>query len=158
VSAGKYQEALTKVYLDSGDYGIGYSGMIAFNQQNYDLARRHFELVIEIDPKGIWGLIAQLHLAVMDDDKKSGMRALALIVDSNIIDAENIYYCAHFYALLNEPSASLKMLERAVSCGYFNYPHISNNPSFSIIKDHPRYLKTLDKAKQRHMEFRKKFL
>jgi DNA-binding winged helix-turn-helix (wHTH) protein/Tfp pilus assembly protein PilF len=158
VSAGKYQEALTKVYLDSGDYGIGYSGMIAFNQQNYDLARTHFELVIEIDPKGIWGLIAQLHLAVMDDDKKSGMRALALIVDSNIIDAENIYYCAHFYALLNEPSASLKMLERAVSCGYFNYPHISNNPSFSIIKDHPRYLKTLKKAKQRHMEFRKKFL
>lgn len=158
ISAGRYEDALAKVYLDPGDYGTGYSGMIAFEQKQYDLARERFTKVIEIDQHGIWGLIAQIYLAVMDDEKEKGLLALSKMVDSNITDAENMYYFANFYALLNEKNQCLEWLEKAVEMGYFNYPHISKNNHLSFIKYEPRYISIIEKAKQRHEAFRKQFL
>jgi DNA-binding winged helix-turn-helix (wHTH) protein/TolB-like protein len=158
ISAGKYEDALAKVYLDPGDYGTGYSGMIAFEQKQYDLARERFTKVIEIDQYGIWGLIAQIYLSIMDDEKEKGLAALSQMVDSNITDAENMYYFANFYALLDEKEQCLDWLEKAVEMGYFNYPHISKNNHFSFIKYEPRYISIIEKAKQRHEAFRKQFL
>lgn len=157
-SAGKHQEALAKVHLDPGDYGTGYSGIIAFEQEQYELAKELFNQVIEIDENGIWGLIAQVYLAVMDDDNERGMAALSQMVDTDVIDAENIYYFAGFYALLNEQEKSLEMLELAINSGYFNYPHISHNAAFNFLQDNPRYISILQKAKLRHEAFRLKFL
>lgn len=158
ISAGKYEDALAKEYLDPGDYGTGYSGMIAFEQKQYDLARERFTKVIEIDQYGIWGLIAQIYLSIMDDEKEKGLAALSQMVDSNITDAENMYYFANFYALLDEKEQCLDWLEKAVEMGYFNYPHISKNNHFSFIKYEPRYISIIEKAKQRHEAFRKQFL
>jgi len=158
VSAGKYKEALSKVYLDKGDYGIGYSGIIAFNQENNELAIKQFNKVLAIDADGIWGLIAQVYLAVIHDNKPAGLAALTKMVETNIVDAENYYYFSDFYAMLEEEQSCLDMLERAVNTGYFNYPHISQNHSFDFIHTNPRFIATLKKAKQRHDSFRDKFL
>ncbi len=157
VSAGKYKQALTKIYLDEGDYGIGYSGIIAFNQENNELAIQQFNKVLTIDADGIWGLISQVYLAVIYDDKPAGLAALTKMVDTNIVDAENYYYFSDFYALLGEEQSSLNMLEKAVNTGYFNYPHISKNQSFNIIQDSPQYIAILEKAKRRHNAFREQF-
>ncbi len=156
-SAGRYEEALAKVYLDPGDYGTGYSGIIAFKQEQYDLAKKLFNQVIEIDENGIWGLIAQVHLAVMEGDKESGMLAISQMVDTDVIDAENMYIFAGFYALLKEPKSCLDYLETAIESGYSNYPTISQNSVFDFIQDDERYISILEKAKLRHDAFRKKF-
>ena len=158
VSAGKYKEALSKVYLDKGDYGIGYSGIIAFNQENNELALQQFNKVLAIDANGIWGLIAQVYIAVIGNDKPTALIALTKMVDTNIVDAENYYYFSDFYAMLGEEQSCLDMLERAVNTGYFNYPHISQNQSFDFIQNNPRFIAALKKAKQRHDSFRDKFL
>ncbi len=157
VSAGRYKEALSKVYLDEGDYGIGYSGIIAFNQENKTLALERFKQVLAIDPNGIWGLISQVYLAVIHDNKPAGLAALTKMVDTNIVDAENYFYFSNFYALLGEEKSCIEMLEKAVNTGYFNYPHISQNQSFSFIENNPRFIAILKKAKQRHDSFRNKF-
>jgi DNA-binding winged helix-turn-helix (wHTH) protein/tetratricopeptide (TPR) repeat protein len=157
-SAGLYEQALAKVYLDPGDYGTGYSGIIAFSQGKNELAQTLFNRVVEIDENGIWSLIAQVYLAVMDGDKERGLIALSKMVDTNVVDAENMYYFANFYALLKEKEQSLNMLEQAVNSGYFNYPHISHTPSFNYLHDDARYISILQKAKQRHDNFRHKFL
>jgi len=158
VSAGRYNDALAKVYLDPGDYGTGYSGMIAFEQEQYDLARERFNQVIEIDQNGIWGLIAQVYLAVMDNEKERGLLVLSQMVDTDVIDAENMYYFARFFALLKETKSSLDMLKMAVDTGYFNYPHISRTSAFNYLQDDDRYKSILQKAKQRHDAFKRKFL
>jgi tetratricopeptide (TPR) repeat protein len=158
VSAGRYEEALAKVYLDPGDYGTGYSGIIAFEQEQYDLAKELFNEVIAIDENGIWGLIAQVYLAVMDDNKQLGLISLSKMVDTNIKDAENMYYFAVFYALLNEKESCLEWLEKAVHSGYFNYPNISNNSAFNFLQGDRHYTSILNQAKQRHESFRSKFL
>ncbi len=157
VSAGKYQEALNKVYLDKGDYGIGYSGIIAFNQENNELALQLFNEVIAIDESGIWGLIAQVYVAILHGDKPSALIALTQMVDTNVVDAENYFYFSNFYALLGERQLCLDMLAKAVNTGYFNYPHISQNQSFNFIQDDPRFITILKKAKDRHHSFRDKF-
>lgn len=157
-SAGMYEQALAKVYLDPGDYGTGYSAIIAFSQEKNELAKTLFNRVIEIDENGIWGLIAQVYLAVMDGDKERGLLVLAKIVDTNVVDAENMYYFANFYALLREKEQCLNMLEQAVNSGYFNYPHISHTSSFKYFEDDARYISILQKAKQRHDNFRHQFL
>ncbi len=157
VSAGQFDNALKKVYLDKGDYGIGYSGIIAFKQEKLDLAKKLFRQVIKIDSTGIWGLIAKFHLAVLDGNPQLGLQILTKIVDTDIVDAENMYYFAEFYALVNDHEACLEMLERAVNSGYFNYPNISSNPSFRFIKNDIRYSEILLKAKQRHDAFKANF-
>lgn len=158
LSAGKYQKALSKVYLDTGDYGTGYSGIIAYEQENYELSKELFNQVLEIDANGIWGLISQVYLAVMDDDKERGLKALTKMVDTNVVDAENMYYFADFYAMLEKKGESLDMLEKAVESGYFNYPHISHTPSFNFLQEDVRFIAILQKAKQRHDAFRKNLL
>ena len=158
LSAGKYKEALAKTYLDEGDYGIGHQGIIAFKQEQYRLALEHFEQVLEIDPKGIWGLIAKVYISVIKGDKKAGLEALEKMVDSNVEDAENAYYFAGFYAILDEQDKSIKMLDKAVSGGYFNYPNILSNSAFNQFQDDPTFRDILDKAKIRHDAFRARFL
>ncbi|MBL4661828.1 MAG: winged helix-turn-helix domain-containing protein [Alcanivoracaceae bacterium] len=157
LSAGKYKQALQKVYLDKGDYGLGYSGIIAFEQEKYDLARSHFNKVLEIDVNGIWGLISQFYLAFMDNNTSKALDILAKIIDTNIEDAENIYYAADFYALLNKKEQCLDLLEKAINSGYFNYPHISQNSSFIFVQSDPQFIQILKKAKHRHDAFRSKF-
>lgn len=158
VSAGRYQDALKKVYLDKGDYGIGYSGLIAFKQGKLDRAKGLFKQVTKIDPNGIWGLIAQFYLAVMDGNHKLGLEVLTGIADSDVIDAENMYHLADFYGTLNEKEACLDMLEQAINSGYFNYPAISKNSSFKFLKADIRYSEILKNAQQRHDAFRTNFL
>jgi DNA-binding winged helix-turn-helix (wHTH) protein/tetratricopeptide (TPR) repeat protein len=157
VSAGKYKEALAKIYLDAGDYGIGYSGIIAFNQNNMVLAFTLFNKVTTIDTNGIWGLIAQFHMAIINDDKPLALTILTKMVNTNIVDAENFYYFSSFYALLGEKQACLNMLDKAVNTGYFNYPHISQSNAFTFIKNDPQFIEIVKRAKKRHDAFRKKY-
>ncbi len=157
VSAGRYKQALSKVYLDEGDYGIGYSGIIAFNQESNTLALERFKQVLAIDPNGIWGLIAQVYIAVINNDKSAGLMALNKMVKTNIVDAENYFYFSNFYALLGEEKSCIEMLTKAVNTGYFNYPHISQNQSFNFIQSNPQFIAILEKAKRRHDAFREQF-
>jgi len=158
VSAGRYEDALEKVYLDNGDYGTGYSGMIAFKQGKLSLASKLFKQVIKIDQNGIWGLIAKFYLAVIQGQPEVGLEVLSKIADGDIVDGENMYYLAEFYALLKEKEESLNMLEQAINSGYFNYPYISTNSSFEFLQDESRYIEALNKARQRHEAFRANFL
>ena len=158
LSAGKYKKALAKTYLDEGDYGIGHQGIIAFRQEQYPLALEHFERVLEIDPKGIWGLIAEVYISVMNGDNKKGIKALEKMVNSKVEDAENTYYFSGFYALLGEKDKSIEMLNKAVNNGYFNYPSILSNSAFNQLQNDPAFRSMLDKAKTRHDAFRTRFL
>lgn len=157
-SAGRYDEALTKAYLDNGDYGTGYSALIAFRQGKLDSARTQFKQVIQIDADGTWGLIAKFHLALMSNNTDLGSEVLAKIVDTDIIDAENMYYFAEFYAQLNQKEACLTMLEQAIGSGYFSYPTISKSAAFEFIKGDVRFIQALNRAKERHDQFRADFL
>ena len=158
VSAGEYQQALKKTHLDRGDYGLGYSGMIFYNLENEKQALEYFEKVLAIDSEGIWGLIAQIYIAVIQNDRQTGLRIMDRMIESNIKDAENTFYFATFYALLGDKDKSLEMLNKAVTTGYFNYPHIVNHSSFIFMLDDKRFAAILDKAKRRHDAFRKRFL
>ncbi len=158
LSAGRYEDALSHAHLDTGDYGTGYCGMVAFEQKQYTLAKELFKKVIALDQKGIWELIAQVYLSVLDDNKEVGMVALCQLVDTNVVDAENMYYFAVFHALLHEKDGCLDLLERAVRSGYFNYPYISHNSAFHFLQHDARYISILNEAKQRHDTFRLKFL
>ena len=158
ISAGQYDNALAKIYLDPGDYGTGYSGMIAYEREEFETARTRFNKVLEIDANGIWGLVSQVYLSHMDGHTEQGLKALSKMVVTNITDSENMYYFATFYALLDQKDESIKWLKKAVNAGYFNYPYISKNPVFNFIRDDSRFISTLKLAKDKHDAFRKKFL
>lgn len=156
--AGRYQEALEKTYLDTSEYGIGHTGMIAFKQSRFDQAKVLFAKVIDIDPDGIWGLTAKLHTAIIDAKPKVALSALTEMTDTDVIDSENLFFFAECYALLEQNNAALNMLTKAVDAGWFNYPSIVNSAAFSNLKAEPSYRESLEKAKQRHDAFRADFL
>lgn len=158
LSAKQYQQAQAKLYLDTGEYGIGYGGIIAFEQQQFPQARKHFEQLLAINPDDIWGLIATIYLAFMEGDQPKGLAALERMIDTDIVDAENTFYFAEFYALLDQQELALDWLEQAVDSGYFNYPGLVSNSAFDFAKSQPRYQAIINKAKQRHDAFRKEYM
>lgn len=158
VSASKYQLALSKTHLDKGDFGLGYTGIIFYNLEEKERALEYFNEVLAIDSQGIWGLTAQVYIAVIKGDRQEGLNVMDKMIDSNIIDAENTFYFSTFYALLGEKNKSLEMLDKAVTSGYFNYPHIIGNSSFNFLQGDKRFNYILDKAKKRHDAFRDRFL
>jgi len=158
VSASKYQLALDKTDLDKGDYGLGYSGMIFYNLEDEVRALEYFNQVLTIDSEGVWGLIAQIYIAVIQGDRQAGLLVMDRLIESKIKDAENTFYFATFYALLGDKEKSIDMLDTAVTTGYFNYPHIVSHSAFNFMLEDKRFIAILDKAKKRHEAFRKSFL
>lgn len=157
ISAGQYSNALNHIHLDNGEYGIGYKGIIAYEQMDYPTARKQFNQLIEMNPNDIWGLIAQTYLAIMDGDKDTGLKALRVMMNTDIQDAENTYYFADFFALLGEKEDALNQLKLAVETGYFNYPYMSRNKAFQAFQGDPRYKDIMSTAQTRHVEFKNKF-
>ena len=158
ISDKQYQQAKAKLYLDTSEYGIGYGGIIAFEQQQYPQARQLFEQLLAINPDDIWGLIATIYLALMDGDQPKGLSALEKMIDTDIVDAENTFYFAEFYALLDQQELALDWLEKAVDNGYFNYPGLVNNSAFNFAINQPRYQAIINKAKLRHEAFRENYM
>lgn len=155
IGAGKYQQALEKTYLGDEVYADIFSGQITFIQGRKEQARKHFENALKADSHGLSGLVATVYLAVLDNNLLIGKESLEKIVDTKIIDAENMFYFAGFYALLSEQEKCLELLNKAVDCGYYNYIHIQTTPNLNSVKHSDKYQEILAKAKKGSESFKK---
>ena len=76
----------------------------------------------------------------------------------NIRDPEFNYFRACDYAIFGDKKASLRLLNKAVDRGFFNYPFMLKDSSFDLMRNDPEFQKTLLKAKQKHELFKEKYL
>jgi tetratricopeptide (TPR) repeat protein len=155
---GDYEKALNAFGIDKGStYSLGWQGYIHFRQGNYKQANVYFDRIIAMEPEGFWARSSFLWNEIMQGNNKEGLSILNELVQSYSEDAEMWYYWATEFAVLGDKNGCIKWLQRAVDGGYFNYPSMLTDSFLDSIRDDKEFQKVLQKAKGKHLAFKKRF-
>lgn len=76
---------------------------------------------------------------------------------ADLADSEAWYYWASFYGLLGDRDGCIRCLRRAVDSGFFNYPFMLTDSFLDSVRDDPEFQNILQKAKKKHLAFKKRF-
>jgi len=158
MNIGEYEKAFKafEVFQES-PYTIAWQGIILFRQNKPKQALENFRHVIEMEPDKLWGLLSKAHKAYIEGNINEGLIAVRGLEQANITDAEGWYYWASFYALLGDRDGCIRCLNRAVDGGFFNYPFMLNDFYLDSVRDDPEFQEILEKAKRKHLAFKKRF-
>ncbi|TFH02271.1 MAG: tetratricopeptide repeat protein [Calditrichales bacterium] len=157
-NVGEYDKALNVFeLLESSDWVIGMKGYIFFKQGKNEQALEIFNQIINKEPDSFWGLASTTYKAIIQGDTLTGLQAMQKREQFNMSDSEPIYYNACDYALLGDKKGCLRSLEKAIAGGYFNYPLMQKEPDLDLMRDDPEFQKLLEKAKDKHLAFKKRF-
>jgi TolB-like protein/Tfp pilus assembly protein PilF len=157
MNVGEYEKAFKAFEIDKGSaYALGWQGATLFRQGNPELAIEYFRRVIAMEHEKLWGLATSAIKAFIEGNINEGIIAMRKLEKANIADAESWYYWASNYALLGDRAGCIRALQRAVDGGYFNYPFMLNDFYLDSIRNDPEFQIILEKAKEKHIAFRKK--
>ncbi|MFC2085270.1 protein kinase [Bacteroidota bacterium] len=156
--AGEYEKALdaSKIYKES-TFTLGTLGAILFRQGKKMQAVEYFDRVIAMEPEGLQTLWVTGIKAFIEGNIEVGIDAARKFEQANIADAEAWYHFAENYGLLGDRDGCIRTLQRAVDGGYFNYPFMLTDFFFDSMRDYPEFQMVLEKAKEKHLAFRKRF-
>lgn len=112
---------------------------------------------VSLEHKGLWGHVADIHLAEMAGDKAAGLQAIAKLQQGKIYDGETSYYLAVYFAYFGEQELAFEHLDQAIDLGYYNVQFIANNIALKKWEDEAGFKALLKKAKARQEQFLKSF-
>ncbi|KAA3617750.1 MAG: hypothetical protein D8M58_00635 [Calditrichaeota bacterium] len=87
----------------------------------------------------------------------TGLKTIQKREELNITDSEPLYYIACDFALFGDKKRCIQTLQKAIDGGYFNYPAMLRQPDLDPVRDDPEFQKLMEKAKKKHLAFKKKF-
>ena len=143
---------------EKGPFTTFWQGRLNFQLKRFTLAKKHFENAIREEPGGLREHVSRAHIAFIDGDTEAGLIAVHQVEQTNIADAEAVYYAASFYGLLGDKIRCIQTLAKAVDGGYFNYQFIESNNFFDSVRAETSYKTIIAKAKQKSSNFRQKYL
>jgi len=155
---GEYEKAFDAFEIDKESlYSIGWQGYIHFRQGYYKKANEYFDRIIVMDPDGFWARSSLLWKEIMQGNNKEGLSILHELAKSDSEDAEMWYYWATEYAVMGDKNGCITWLQRAVDGGYFNYPSMLTDPFLDSMRGDQEFQNILEKAKEKHLAFKKRF-
>jgi len=134
-----------------------HAGFILFRQGKREEAVNYFNQVITMEPDGLPALLSSAAKAYIENNVEAGIAISRKFEQYNIEDSEAWYYNAGNYGLLGDREGCIRCLHRAVDGGFFNYPAMLNDVCLDSMRDDPEFQKILEKAKEKHLAFKKKF-
>ncbi len=143
---------------EKGSFNTFWQGRLYFVLKQFDMAKKLFIKTIAINPDGLRAYVARAHLSYINGDIESGLYAVHQLEQTNIFDAEAVYYAASFYGLLGDKIRCTQALSKAVDGGYFNYQFIEHNDFFDTIRSDAAYKSIIAKARKKSLEFRKRYV
>ena len=153
---GDYQGALaTFKPIGNTPFGSLWQGFIHYRIGNKERALANLNRLIAMNAGDFYSYIATTIIAIITDDRSKGINALKKLEQSNVQDAEALYYWASYYAALGEKHDSLKLLRKAVNFGYFNLPYMQTDGFFDSIRGDAEFINILQLAEQKHESFKR---
>ncbi len=152
----RYEDALK--YLNSSKESpmhISWHGIVFLHLKKYDAAKDYFQKVVSIEPKGIFGIWANSMLCFITKETEKGLKALKALEGSETHDAEQLYLFANVYGLYGKKKDCIRLLNKCIEDGFFNYHVLSTDPFLDPVRDDPDFQKILSKAKSKHENFKK---
>ncbi len=155
----RFQDALAQVELyPKSSFTTGWRGLIDIRLGKTQSALKHFEQLIEKDKDSLWGLVALVHASYLTENIEPGLLAVHRLEQTNIVDAETIYYVAVYYCMLGDNQRCLTAYKKSVDSGYYNYHFVDLSPYWTKVKNNPEFIAIYNSAKQRSQAFANKFL
>jgi len=143
---------------EKGPFTSMWQGRLNFQLKRFTQAKKYFEKAIFEEPGGLREHASRAHLAFIDGDTEAGLNSVHQVEQTNIADAEAVYYAASFYGQLGDKTRCIQALSKAVDDGYFNYQFIEDNSFFDSVRSEIAYKAIVAKAKQKSLDFRKRYL
>jgi eukaryotic-like serine/threonine-protein kinase len=156
---GRYEEAMGAFMLDPySPPSLVMQGLLLLEWGRPEAAVERFDAVVAGGQGGPWfGLTAEALLAWLRGDRARGrelVRTLERYATTSGTDGESWYQLARMYALLDDRSGTVRMLERAVDRGFFAYPYLVADPWLESVRADARFEHSAAKARSRHEAFR----
>jgi serine/threonine protein kinase/Tfp pilus assembly protein PilF len=152
----QYEDALKYLnFSKETPMHISWHGIVLLHLKKYDAAKDYFEKAVSIEPEGIFGIWSNSMLCFITKETEKGLKALKALEGSETYDAEQLYLFANVYGLYGEKKDCIRLLDKCIEDGFFNYQVISTDPFLDPVRDDPDFQKILSKAKSKHENFKK---
>ena len=98
---------------------------------------------------------------LISGDRNAAARVLQLTelesTEGKVSDAEALFRIAEAYAVLGDRGGALRVLGRSIEGGFFCYPYFARDPLLESIRSTPEFQSLLERARERHDAFRRRF-
>ena len=154
-NAGLYQKAI-KVFeiKDKTAYNFAFLASVYGRIGEKEKALENLDLLLGMKAGGFWTSDAKANKAILLGETEKGILEVQKLENSNISDAEPIYYWASYYAALGEKEGALRLLQKSVQRGYYNLPFMEQDPFWKGLRQDKKYLEILAEVRKKHLTFK----
>lgn len=158
ISIEQYDKALEALEVGADTpYSLGWKAAIYLHQGKHGIALQYLDRVIEMEPDSFWEYDSQGFKAFITQDIERGLNAVKKLEAADVKDSEATFYWATIYALLEDKESALRMLNKAVDNGYFNYPLFQRETHLDALRQDARFQQLLNRVKDKHMTFKQQY-
>jgi DNA-binding winged helix-turn-helix (wHTH) protein/TolB-like protein/Flp pilus assembly protein TadD len=142
-------------------FDLFYRGFGKYYKNDRLAAAQDFDRAYALEPSLLQAQIGEALSSEIRGQNSKGIDRLRetekKIEERGVRDPEATYKMAQAYAMLGDKRSALRMLQRSVDNGFFPYPYLAADPLVNNLRQEPEFTSVLEKARQRHEDFRKKF-
>jgi len=156
---GDDEKALQYFDLDKdSSFSLSWKAEILFRQGKSQQAIKEMDILIDRNPDNLWGIYSKAKRYTLLEQPENAFLAIKKLAGNDILDGEAFYYLASMYAKLGNQKDCIKLLKKAIDKGYINYPFMMKDTFLANLYDDPEVNKLIQIAKQKHLDFRAKFI
>lgn len=154
----QYHKALKMVDLyKQSPFTLGWKGLMQRRLGRNDLALIYFNQIIELQTGGLWANVATIFKSYILNDKDTGLKSVAKLINPAETDGETLYYASSYYGMFGDKTNCIQTLAKAINAGYFNYPFMESNSYFDSVRNEPEFIGLLNLAKTKHLNFKEMY-
>jgi serine/threonine-protein kinase len=162
VYKGEYQRFLDGFRLDSQSaYQQFYTGLAIYYLKRFPEAARVFDHAYSLDQSMLHTRVGKALSVMIGGDRNAAAHVLQLTelesIERQVSDAEALFRIAEAYAVLGDTGGALRVLRRSIEGGFFCYPYLARDPLLETIRSVPEFQSLLERSRERHEAFRRRF-
>ncbi len=152
---GQYNKAL-EIFepIKMAPFGLLWHAFSRHKMGQDQQALEDLDRLISMEAGDFYSLTATAYTAIIDSDNKKGIAALKQLEQSDVHDAEALYYWASFYTKLGDKKSGLRLLKKAVDYGYFNIPFMEADDHLDSLRSDEAFKAIMSIAQQKHINFK----
>jgi serine/threonine-protein kinase len=159
---GEYQRFLDGFRLDpQSAYQQFYTGLAHYYLKRFPEAALAFDHAYSLDQSMLHTRVGKALSVLISGDRNAAAHVLQLTelesTEREVSDAEALFRIAEAYAVLGDNAGALRVLRRSIDGGFFCYPYFARDPLLESIRSAREFQSLLERARERHEAFRRRF-
>ena len=158
---GQYQKFIDTLPARQDAYFVFYRGLGYYYLKDFAKATANFDRAFELDSSAIVSHIGKALSLAAAGKNRQGLDLLRAIdaraENGGASDGEIYYKLAEAYAVLGDKKSALRKLRSSIERGFFCYGYFITDPLIENLRSESEYLTLMEKARQRHEEFKRRY-